>query len=249
MKFLNYTSAILITLLLLGFDYKSNKQTGSVKINFKHFVQNELLELDTKLYRNDLGQTYTISKLKYYISGIKLKSIDGKLYTIDEHFLINEEEENSKLIHLQNVSYGYYDEISFLLGVDSLYNCSGAQSGTLDPINGMFWSWNSGYIFLKLEGHTKASPTPSSIFEYHIGGYKKPYNSIKEIKLKFPKSISITENSNTSINISVAVEEILKNPNTIDFSKTPSITDPKTSSIIAENYVDIFSLKSILDEK
>ena len=50
---------------------------------------------------------------------------------------------------------GNYNSLSFLLGVDSMHNVSGAQTGALDPANDMFWTWNSGYVMAKMEG---ASP-------------------------------------------------------------------------------------------
>ncbi len=249
MKLLIYTNAILLAVGLFGFTFKSNKPNGFVTINFKHFVNNELLKLDSVQYKNELGQTYTISKFKYYIGNIQLKNTSGKFYSSTEYFLINEEEEISKSIDLQNLPIGEYVEISFLLGVDSLYNCNGAQSGALDPIKGMYWSWNTGYIFLKLEGNSTSCKTPSNMFEFHIGGYKQPYNSIREIKLKLTGHIIVKENSKSSININVAIEEILKTPNKIDFSETPTITDQNTSSVIVNNYVDMFSVKAVSNEK
>ncbi|MBP6184231.1 MAG: hypothetical protein KA479_04770 [Saprospiraceae bacterium] len=212
-------------------------------------MNNELLRLDSVLYKNEFGQPYTISKLKYYVGNIQLKSTSGKYYTCNEYFLINEEDEISKSIELQNIPIGEYDEIRFLLGVDSLLNCSGAQSGALDPINGMFWSWNTGYIFLKLEGNSNSCKTPSNMFEYHIGGYKQPYNSIREMRLNLPNPILITGFSQSSIQINVAIDEILKNPNAIDFAETPTITDQSTSSTIADNYMDLFMVSAVSNEK
>lgn len=249
MKLFIYTSSILLAVGLFGFTFKSNKPTGFVTISFNHFVNNELMKLDAVQYKNEFGQSYTISKFKYYVSHIKLKNTSGKFYTNTEYFLINEEEDISKSIHLQNLPTGEYDEINFLLGVDSLHNCNGAQSGALDPINGMFWSWNTGYIFLKLEGNSTSCKTPSNMFEYHIGGYKQPYNAIREIKLKLPSPIVVTENSKSSTQINVAIDEILKKPNAINFTETPTITDQNTSSIIANNYVDMFSVKAVSNEK
>lgn len=249
MKWLICTSLIFIVFCSLGFRSKSNEPSGIVKINFNHFVKKNFLKLDSMQYKNELGQTYSISKFKYYVGNIQLKGPNGKSHTSHEYFLINEEEGNSKSIELQNIPDGEYDEIIFLLGVDSLHNCSGAQSGSLDPINGMFWNWNTGYIFLKLEGNANSCNTPSNMFEYHTGGYKKPYNSIREIRLKLPNLVIIKEVSKVFIRLDVAIDEILKNPNTIDFSKTPTITDQTTSSIIANNCKDVFTVSTVSNER
>lgn len=71
----------------------------------------------------------------------------------------------------------------FLLGVDSLTNISGAFGGDLDPIKGMYWAWNSGYINLKLEGTSPASPYPSHGFELHLGGYLPPNATAQRVML------------------------------------------------------------------
>jgi hypothetical protein len=43
-----------------------------------------------------------------------------------------------------NTSLKNITAIKFLLGVDSLKNVSGIQTGALDPAKGMFWTWNTG---------------------------------------------------------------------------------------------------------
>ena len=56
------------------------------------------------------------------------------------------------------------------LGVDSVLNYNGVHEGALDPINGMYWTWQTGYINCKLEGNIICDSSRKS-FEYHIGGY------------------------------------------------------------------------------
>jgi hypothetical protein len=51
----------------------------------------------------------------------------------------------------------------------------------LDPTKGMYWTWQSGYINLKLEGQSKICPSRNNLFNFHIGGYQYPYNSIQKL--------------------------------------------------------------------
>ena len=76
-----------------------------------------------------------------------------------------------------------YNGIQFQMGIDSADQNRGAQSGALDPAKGMFWTWNSGYINVKIEGNSPLSRQPAHIFEYHIGGYRDNYNTVWQIKL------------------------------------------------------------------
>lgn len=236
--------AILWVAMSFTGDLKSKKNNGSpVSISFEHFVGNEILKLDSANYKNALGQTFTISKFKYYVSNFHFKNSAGKDVTIGGSFLINEDEEETKKILLAKIPEGNYTSMDFIIGVDSLHNCSGAQSGALDPVNAMYWAWNTGYIFLKLEGQAATSLSPGHFFEYHIGGYKQPTNCIRKISFDLSKSESITK----EIKIKVNVLEILKTPSAIDFSKLSSVTDLKNATVIADNYKDMFEL--ISDEK
>lgn len=69
-----------------------------------------------------------------------------------------------------------------LIGMDSLANTSGKLEGAFDPLLGMYWAWNTGYIHLKLVGCLvqKGRQLP---FEYHIGGYKAPFETFVPIKI------------------------------------------------------------------
>lgn len=222
---------------------KHKFQNGQLSISFNHFVGNEILKLDSIKYKNELGQVFTVSNFKYYISNLHFKNENGKEFKINESFLINEDEEKTKQILIKNLPDGNYTSLDFIIGVDSLHNCSGAQSGALDPINAMFWAWNTGYIFLKLEGWSSASKSPGNFFEYHIGGYKLPSNCIRKVKLDLSKNVLKSEiGKQKNLNIKVNILEILETPTTIDFEKLSSVTDFNNATKVADNYSNMFEL-------
>jgi hypothetical protein len=217
-------------------------QRNNLEINFTHYVDTSVLLLDSGLYKNDFNQDFSITKFKYYIGNLTFTRINGEVFFIDDYFLIDEEKPNSKKLSLKNVTAGEYVSISFTIGVDSIDNCSGAQSGALDPINGMFWTWNTGYIFMKLEGVSNFSSSPNAALEYHIGGFKKTSNCIRNVLLPLNKPIFVTAQNKEKIEIKTDVLEILKTPTAIDFSTLSSVTDFNNATIIADNYSDIFSV-------
>jgi len=229
---------------ITSIDEKESKAT--VILDFQNYVGNDLLKFNSTTYRNGIGQEYTISKFKYYISNIHLKGSDGKEYKSDEYFLINHEKGESGQILLDGIEEGEYTSVSFILGVDSLRNCSGIQSGALDPINGMFWAWNTGYIFLKIEGRSPDSKSQGNIFEYHVGGFKEPANAIRKIELLFKDGVlKVMEGRGAVIKIKTDADEIFKTPVTIDFSKLSAVTDLNNATLMADNYKDIFSIMEI----
>jgi hypothetical protein len=223
--------------------FSQSSKTNSLEINWMHTIDSQQLTLDTVLYKNNLSQSFHITKFKYYISNITLEKESGNPNKSKEVFLINEEEASSKKISISKIKNGEYSYINFILGVDSLRNCFGAQSGALDPIQAMFWTWNTGYIFLKLEGKSSSSTAPGKIFEYHIGGYKEPVNSIQSIRLKLNKPLVFSKTTHHTISIDVNLAELLRNPIDIDFSTLPSVTDTKNAVMISTNYKDMFSIR------
>lgn len=59
--------------------------------------------------------------------------------SLNEYFLIDASDAGSTTIALQALP-GKYDQVAFTIGVDSIRNISGAQTGALDPGKGMFWT-------------------------------------------------------------------------------------------------------------
>ncbi|HXU27430.1 MAG TPA: hypothetical protein VN698_09385, partial [Bacteroidia bacterium] len=71
---------------------------------------------------------------------------------------------------------------------------------------------------------------------------KQTNNSIRKITLSFKGDKIVSAASPLSLLIKADALEVLKTPTIIDFSKLPSVTDTRNAAIIANNYVDMFSL-------
>ena len=224
-----------------GFTSHFKKKSTSVLLEFSHYAGESLLQLDSAHYKNALGQDFTISMFKYYVGDFELISTSGKRVKSEGYFLIDEENEHSKSFALENVPIDEYVAINFIIGVDSAHNCSGAQSGALDPLNAMFWSWNTGYIFLKLEGNSEKCTTPSRFFEYHIGGYKSTENCIRQIALPM-KPFNVTKDQRNSIGIEVDVLKVLGQTNPMDFEQIPVVTNHNYATLVADNYAKMFRI-------
>jgi hypothetical protein len=240
---------IIVSVIFTNDSKAQHSQQGMLSLSFEHYADDIILKPDSTVYKNAFGQAYTITNLKYYISNISLIQKGKVAYKSADHFLVNEEEEISKTILLKQIPEGNYEAISFMIGIDSIHNCSGAQSGALDAVNGMYWTWNSGYIFMKLEGRSPFSRSPGNIFEYHIGGYKAPANCIRIITLKPENSLLIGAEMKSSVIIRTNIAEILRSPVSIDFSSLPAVTDHRNAEMMADNYSDMFTIKEVKDEK
>lgn len=227
---------------------------NSVRLEFVNRVGNSVLDVDSGSYINAAGNSYSVTKFKYYISNISFTRSDNTIYTIPSninsnngYFLVDEAVPGSKSIEVNNIPEGDYKAVSFMIGVDSLRNVSGDQSGALDPALGMFWSWNSGYIFLKMEGNSPQAASGDLIF--HIGGFHNPVNTIRTVTLPLTsENITVRSNIAPEIHLFADLGQLFYGNNTINFSNLSVTQGDANSVLIADNYKNMFSVDHVHNE-
>ena len=237
-----------ILILLTTMVHGQNKP--EVKITFVNTVNNAPVVLDSVTYKNCWGEDYTISKLKYYISNIKFYTLNkGVISEANSYHLINEEDSSSKSFSIV-LPPGIYSSLSFLIGVDSLMNVSGAQTDALDPLNGMFWTWNTGYIMFKLEGNSPQSNLLNNKIEYHLGGFTQPHNVLKKIQLNWKdKTIPVNKGSVTKVIIRTSIDKIWAGGHDLKIRQTPLCTTSGSMAVrIAENVANAVALINIVSQ-
>ena len=181
------------------FGLNSYSQNDSITVRFVPTFNGELLVLD-KNYPLHNYDSARIRQLKFYVSNFSFITQDStKTPHQNMGYLIDLEDKLQLKLPLN--SQFAFDSIGFNLGIDSLTNSGGALSGDLDPINGMYWAWQSGYINFKLEGTSPACYARKSKFQFHIGGYLSPFNSIQEVTLGVHDS--------TLIKIEIPIDQLL----------------------------------------
>lgn len=207
------TQLAVCTLIVLGLTSckKENASdpvtdNGTVHVSMQHVwgMTEQPFYLDSTFIHPMSGDTMTFYTTKYYISNFKLKSTDGSWHAMnDSYFLVDLANPTSTQLNLGNFPVGTYTEMSYVLGVDSLRNVSGAQGGALSPTNGMFWSWNTGYIMFKLEGTSPQSA--SSMFTYHIGGFSGVNNTVHVKNHVFSEPVTLEKNGTKTIVLSANI--------------------------------------------
>lgn len=125
----------------------------------------------------------TISTVKFYIQHVSVSRHQKTIWQSPASHLIDLSEVDrialSIPIDLQNG-----DSLFFTLGIDSVTCVAGVKSGDLDPTSGMYWTWRSGYINIKVEGTSSVSKARNQEFQYHLGGYEQPYPTVQEVYLQ-----------------------------------------------------------------
>lgn len=159
---------------------------GSITIEFDHRwgMTMENFSMGQYKIQPKTQDSLQITTLKYYVSNIQLKKEDGTWWKqAESYYLVDGSNPNSMNITIDKVPSGEYVEMKYTLGVDSARNVSGAQTGALAVSNGMFWSWDSGYIMTKVEGMSPNSP--SGDFSFHLGGFQGEYSIVTEKSTNF----------------------------------------------------------------
>lgn len=184
-------------------DHDHEPENGTVSIKMEHVwgMAESDFDLNTQLVHPMNNDTMTFTTFKYYISNFKLKKSDGTWWTHPEsYFLVDLSNSSSLTLNLGSIPVGEYTEMQYVLGVDSTRNVSGAQSGALATTNGMFWSWNSGYIMLKAEGTSPQSGTGS--FSFHLGGFSGTNNVVTTKNVVFgSNNLTISGDKNSEVHL------------------------------------------------
>lgn len=229
-----------------------------LSVEFDNIVGGTNLFLNSYEYTNATGENFKVSLLQYYVSNFKFYKADGTEYIVPQdssYFLIKESEPDTRFATF-NVPEGDYTKLVFTLGVDSLRSTMDIdrRTGVLDPSggmdDGMYWGWNSGYIFFKFEGLSDAAPIDGSgqhKFRYHIGGfggYSAPtINNIKEITIDLTTAgeARVRKDRNSNIHLMVDIGKVLSGTNTISIAANPTVMFSEFSTKIADNFLNMFT--------
>lgn len=227
---------------------------AELSVEFDNVAGSSDLQLNTGSYTNAAGETFKVTKLKYFVSNFKLTNMDGSVYTVpqaDCYFLVDESNSATHMPVL-NVPEGEYKTLSFVLGVDSLRNTMDVsqRTGNLDVTgvaSDMYWSWNSGYIFFKLDGTSAASPMAGNAFNLHVGGfggYTTPtVNNLKTITLDLTArgTPKVKAGKETNIHLMVDVLKVLSGSATISFATTNMVHSPTAGVPVGNNCAGMFT--------
>ncbi|GAB2601569.1 MbnP family protein [Spirosoma areae] len=232
-------------------------QLGRMQLVFDNVAGSSDLNLNASTYKNAVGESFVVTKLNYFVSNIHLRKADGSEYVVPQdnsYFLIQEDKPASQTITLTNVPVATYTGLSFLIGVDSLRSLAdiSKRTGVLDPgvstHDAMYWEWNSGYIFMKLEGTSPSAPAvQNNRFFCHIGGFgggyngKKTINNLRTITLPFKSDVAkVLPTDTPSVRLTADVLTLFNGPTKLSLAQHSSIMFEPYSAEIANNYAQMF---------
>lgn len=223
-----------IYILLFVFNFFSvTAQEKEISILFNATFENTSLSLNKSYYLPSLQDSLQIETFKFYISEVQLLLDETIVESLKKkHFLIDLEKKNSNRIKTDVISNKDFNKIKFHIGIDRLTNVSGAFGEDLDPTNGMYWTWQSGYINCKIEGKSNVFQTRKNQFQFHLGGYIEPVNALQTITLELK--------NRKDISINIALEDFFSELNPKDDHTVMSPT--KKAVELSQLFSSVFSI-------
>lgn len=199
-------------------------------------------------FKTSSGVRFNLSMFRYYVSNIKLVKNDGSEYAVANKYLLVTP--NTEDYSLGDVPAGDYKGIKFSIGVDSITN---HKDPTLYPNThplaiqspAIHWSWNSGYIFMMIEGTCDTTAAQNDVLTYgqfshgllfHIG-MDKLYRQVS-----LYKSFSIS-NAAQSISIKADIDKLFTGIDLKTDNTTHTMGNMPLAEKAANNIPTMFSIK------
>ena|ERR1051326_1341595 len=123
------------------------------------------------------GRKFQLNIAQMYISGVKLKKMDGTFYTVSNAVILKTIAEEEYVI--ASVPAGNYSSVSFNVGLDAATDQTDPStypaSSPLSPQNPSMWfgSTAQGYMFVNVQGLADTTATHTgpvnSAFSYQVG--------------------------------------------------------------------------------
>ena len=159
---------------------------SSQVIDFKkNIIQIQIHDSELLLHKKyalqESNDSIVFSNIKFYVSNPFVYKNDSliKIPTKRYH-LVDLNNPESMILQTQTEDF---NQIQFSLGVDKQTNLDGVKGGDLDPLKGMYWTWNTGYINIKIEGLIYSRASKVKVFKYHIGGFEPPIDTTQKVIL------------------------------------------------------------------
>ncbi len=210
------------------------QKTKTIALHFVPVYDSTTLELGKKYPSTTEQNWLTFTQFKCYVSHFELYK-NRQLVFIDtaEAYLLDSDAPTSLTREIAVPTTIDFDAIRFYFGVDDKTNEKGISGGDLDPGKGMYWTWQTGYINMKLEGNCATVPTADHGFQFHLGGFMEPYASFQPIYLQ-------TQNT-TDISISIELNDFIKK---IKLAETHAIMSPgEPTVLLSKDAASMFHLK------
>ena len=234
----------LILILLTPLAY-----AGSLNLEIQHLWEGNPIDLAESQLTTKAGERISITRLSYLLSEPQLlekgsNSTSGSWMRRADWFAYVDASIPTSTISMGNLPSKKFTNLRFHIGLNPSVNTSDtsqypAQHPLNPTVNNLYWSPQTGYIFLALEGHLK-SDTNTSGFTYHLG------NSWNKVTVTLPADLDLTRN--TTITLHFHLDRLFNTSSPIkiaDQNSTHSRKNDPLAALIKKHAASCFSIANI----
>jgi cytochrome c peroxidase len=206
------------------------------------------LLLDSLRYQNAAGETVSVSRLSYLLSGFALERADGTWLELTNEVAWMDASRGRAEIRLDGLAPAVYRSLRFYVGLDT--NLNHADPAKFDPghplnpnLSGLHWTWQGGYIFLALEGLYRTGPDNEPRgYVLHLA------RDQNRARINLPAQLNLTDDATVLVDFDVGA--LLNAPRPLSFASDGQAThsrdgDPVAAALVA-NLPGAFRLRQIL---
>lgn len=264
MKQLKYTLVLLLCAIISSCSSDNDATTenltgqkGSIALKFDNGVGDQNFAFNTTYQKSNNESFQLTTDLKYIISNVRFKDQNGNEFAVPEGnnmFIIDQDDANNAgeiFLNLDNIDAANYTEITFGIGVDQDKYTQGATGQgnflTLAQDKGMFWSWASGYKFVRLDGVYTDATTTNGALAVHMGSVGTSLDNYKEVTLTLPNTVLVRTNKSPEIHIKADILKIFDGETSVNFADgyNQVHTDATETPIIAVNMQNMFTVHHV----
>lgn len=233
------TIPVLLTAFVLLFSACKKDATHSdLSLNLRHLVEGNEVTLNSIQYTNPAGNNFSVERLVYYISDIRLTDDAGNEYFWDDYQFVDIDDASTHTLLLNQVPVGNYTGMTALIGLNATRNAEGLEN-TVDN-NNMIWpqAMGGGYHFMKLEGRFEASNSDIIGYAMHLG-----LDANLVTAEAAPFSLTLDEEKE-SANLNFDIMEWHRNPANWDFEAdgTAIMANANSLAKLAANGATVLSI-------
>ena len=220
--------------------------SADLQITLRHTVSGEPLRLDSLRYKNTAGETYSLTRLSYLLSGFALQDVEGNWVELGQQYLWVDAEKSRLSTAIAEAPAGVFRAIRFDLGLpEDVNHGDPGQYGATHPLNPNFnrlhWDWKGGYIFLAVEGRYRARNDELPGYVYHLA------NDWNRTPVQLEAMIDLRESA--AVEITLDLGALLNAPRPIslmgDGASTHSAKDDPIAAKLVANIRSAFQVNRV----
>jgi cytochrome c peroxidase len=241
---MKYVRAILFGLCLHGMVSSASAATLEIQITPKFSGQD--LQPASFRYQTSAGEIFSVTRVSYLVSDFDLQRMDGSWFEFSNSVAWLDFGQGCDSFRLENIPNGEFCSIRFLVGLGTnLNHANPAKFPAGHPLNpdvdGLYWGWQGGYVFMALEGLWRNSSGEMDGWAFHLA------RDTNAVRVTLAASLEMT--NQTKVNLDFDLATVLNAPCPLSFAKDGSSThsrdgDPITAALV-KNLAASFHVRKI----